>query len=348
MSEEQLQEESRGRGGKRERLQDVPKSSTKFINEFRQESRDIHSGRIIKPENEFGKMDLALIGECIEVQYGKYRKKMPNVVPDSVDECVDQFFAERSHLLKKVMRNYQQTKTDRDFINYLNKNVKSWYLSLYGRTPEGKLEDAIRTRLARTRKNATESNPSPFVPAGESRWGLTEWVRAGAKASDLPWSEARDAELFQVADRYPFDMDTAALLKNANRSPNLGKTGQLETMLYGVLKAARGSLSLGTMRRVLEHRVPALTAARIESMDARPASGDGYDDIPREYVAGGMSLEDQVLDSIDNPNRTENINDMTDLLMGMSPSRRKRYIEQHPGIFDMLTSININVNIRKA
>lgn len=51
------------------------------------------------------------------------------------------------------------------------------------------------------------------------------------------------------------------------RAPNIGKAGELETLLEGVLLEAQGTVEMMVLVRVVMDRVPALTGPKIVSLE---------------------------------------------------------------------------------
>lgn len=258
----------------------VPDSGTEILDEIRKNSTENESQE--KTENEtrkkkdpklcLGSLTCQCVRECVAQQYPKYAGSLPTTL-GSTDDCADQFILEKLPYIVEKAKREDKFENNGAFRHYIASAVKTWFSALVGKDTE-LIRDVVRARLRRM----TKAGKGPIQVPGKGRavrWGLVNGPREPS-CVDM-------AALKAVASRFPLEVDyTKNLDSSRKRSVQLGKKGQLDALLIGILEQAQGTLSAAQMTSIVLYRLPLLTGPEFVSVDA-PIGNDG--DVPALQLA---------------------------------------------------------------
>ncbi|PLS25166.1 hypothetical protein BLI708_11095 [Bifidobacterium imperatoris] len=333
------------------RKSDSAKTTTRLY--YEEYFNECDYGAVISPKLHLGPRALQFINKQVHLHYKQFKPTLPLTAPDSADGCVNQFWIERKEVIERALRG-KQGKSDQVFEAYIKTSVDGWFHNLYSQTDEGKARDAIRKRLARDARFTNNFDSNDMVTASSTNKKLkgkrNSWGLVGGPTTP---STVPERTLESVTYRYPIDIDVKALQdEDRQRTPNYGKTGQLENMFEGVLKAAKGTLALSSLFTLAQHRLSVMQQASTQSLTT---DDGGIIDI----AAPAASVEDQVFSSLDRDSSDEEDMDRQARILELvkqikkaslngDPKKIRRYFKQHPAIADELLTYGINPYEQKA
>lgn len=320
-----------------------------YYEEFISECR---CGSDISPKRHLGRLALLLIDRQVRLRYEQFKSTLPTTAPDSATDCVNQFWKDRKPAIERALAG-KAGESDQAFEGYIKTSVNGWFCNLYSQTDEGKARDAIRKRLARDARftnnfdsaETAGKDTNGSLIGKRNRWGL---VGGPVTPSTVP-----ERTLESVTYRYPIDINVKALQdEKRQRTPNYGKTGQLENMLEGVLEAAKGTLTLSSLFNLAQYRLTVMQQVSVQSL----TTSDGS---TIDLAAPIRSVEEQVISSLDGDFPDEKTMDRQDRLLKLAEKIEKasldgnlqkirRYFKQHPKELDELLEYGINPYEQKA
>lgn len=177
----------------------------------------------------------------------------------SVEELTLCFYAERGQqICTKILSGF--LRDDEAVERYLSKAMWHWLINEFKKTPEGRVFDILTHRMNRDKQQR-------FTHVkGTNIWGLENGPGQPSKVSE--------GKLKYCARSYPITMSVRSYAAaewdaagTRRRAPNIGKAGELETLLEGVLLEAQGTVEMMVLVRVVMDRVPALTGPKIVSLE---------------------------------------------------------------------------------
>lgn len=306
----------------------------------------------ISPKNHLGPLALKLINKQVHLRFKQFKPTLPPTAPDSADGCVNQFWIDRKEVIEIALQG-KQGKSDQIFEAYIKTSVDGWFHNRYSQTDEGKARDAVRKRLDRDKRftnnfdsddAATTDGTSKNLKGKRNRWGL---VGGPTTPSTVP-----ERTLESIVYRYPIDIDVKAFQDEARqRKPSYGKTGQLEDMFEGVLKAAKGTLTLASLFALAQRRLAVMQQVSIQSL----TTDDGG---TIDIAAPTASVEDQVFSRLDKDSSDEEDMDRQERILKLlkklekvslnGDQQRRRYFKQHPEYEKGLLELGINPYEQKA
>ncbi|KAB7790038.1 hypothetical protein [Bifidobacterium leontopitheci] len=319
--------------------------SREFLDEYFSAEYIRSSHAVRKPARQFGPKAIAFIRQCIAKRYGKNRERIPADGPQSVDECLNQFLADRGpSMMKKMdklnMNTDPKVNEDAAFRSYVRACVNGWFQNINKATEYAKTQGAIRKHLERDHrftyafgadgKGISVENiekPTKHKPKSEARrWGV---VGGEKDPSEVPL-----LELKMLSFDYPIDIDPKVYFDTSRqRKPNYGKNGQMSDMLYAILKAAHGTLDLNTLTNIVQYRL----AEENSIFLLHDLLHDEEDSESPQIAASGLSVEDIVMEDPQQLSRNEQFLWLAEQINN-NPRSKRTLIRQHQDIIDMLNT----------
>lgn len=258
-----------------------PDEGTEILDEIRRKTAEYASRSVKDPALCIGERAYHCIHACVRRQYAKHANDLPAGL-NGVDECTNQFIIEKFATI--IDKASIVVKSDRAgeggvggtngfvdngaFRRYIAASLKTWFNALHGKGAE-KLQNALNKRL--TRLADAGKGPVKVLDEGHTGGRSGRWGLAGGPCVPSPMDMVA---LKALASPYPLTIDYA---KNADpsrkRSVNLGRKGQLDALLIGILGQAQGTLSLAQITRIVLYKASQLGGPDFVSMDA-PVGGD--------------------------------------------------------------------------
>ena len=273
--------------------------SRKYLDEFLAERSTAREHRILKPSHQFGDEAGKFIVQVVREQYSRHANTLRHGISNDPQACANQFFEDRYSSLVTLMYGFEDPEdSDDEFESRIRFLVGRWFRTIDLSPEFSKVRETLRHRMSRDKlRRFTKVNVG---------WALVDGPKEPTTVMEI--------QLKIIARQYPLEVNLSkANSPDSQRMVNYGKRGQLEELLFHVIEAADGAVSLSMLARIVLFCTPQIrTLENMEQADSD--SIDQHDD---------AVLLDRAPSSPQRASLDEKVHDRIEHSISEAPGRRK-------------------------